>query len=85
MFVCSRTTHRDRPYRPGLTPDQISETLRRTSAKGHVDARLVELLFDHFNDVTDHVKGEQVAAREFYQNRFTGASGAVTAERSSGA
>lgn len=60
----------DRPYRSGMTRNEIYCTLKSLAKNKAVDSRVVDLLFDNYEVVNTHVKEEQIAAREFYEKRF---------------
>jgi len=60
----------DRPYRIGMSKDEISRIIKMETNKGLLDKRIVELLFDNYELISKQVKKEQAISKEFYEKRF---------------
>ncbi|MGE5614203.1 MAG: HD domain-containing phosphohydrolase [Bacillota bacterium] len=60
----------DRPYRPGMEKDRIYRIMKAQVAEGSIDKKYVDLLFDGYEDVSEHVREQQTAARKFFE-RFS--------------
>ncbi|HEY5555999.1 HD-GYP domain-containing protein [Acetobacterium sp.] len=60
----------DRPYRKGMDKDAIHKILKSQTDKKLLDKRIVELLFDNYETISNQVKIEQAKALEFYEKRF---------------
>jgi len=59
----------DRPYREGMNKDKIHRILKSQTDKKLLDQRIVELLFDNYETVSNQVKRKQAKALEFYEKR----------------
>jgi len=60
----------DRPYRPGMTKEQIYQLLRNQVRQNYIDGQIVDLLFDHYDEINTFVRQNQEEARHFYERRF---------------
>ncbi len=60
----------DRPYRPGMTQEQIYQLLRNQVRQNYIDGQIVDLLFDHYDEINTFVRQNQEEARHFYERRF---------------
>jgi HD-GYP domain-containing protein (c-di-GMP phosphodiesterase class II) len=60
----------DRPYRKGMSKDEIIQIIREMSARTLLDARIVNLLFENFSEIFSYVAEKQAVAREFYEKQF---------------
>jgi len=56
----------DRPYRKGMDKNQIYMTIKPMADNNQLDRNIVELLFDNYDLVYNHVKGKQADARHLY-------------------
>ena len=61
----------DRPYRKGMTKQKIHRFMKQFSENGLLDARIVHLLFDNYEEISSFVTEKQALAREFYENQFS--------------
>jgi HD-GYP domain-containing protein (c-di-GMP phosphodiesterase class II) len=61
----------DRPYRKGMTKKQIIQILQQFSDRRLLDARIVNLLFDNYEEIHSYVTNKQAITREFYENQFS--------------
>ncbi|MUM77232.1 HD domain-containing protein [Pseudodesulfovibrio sp. F-1] len=70
----------DRPYRPGMTPDQSARVLRDMVGQGSLDADLVALLLDNHAEVAEARREAQARAHvEFERYRSLRVDGAAHA------
>ena len=60
----------DRPYRKGMDKDEVYKVIKKQTDKGLLDKRIVELLFDNYDDISKQVKTKQSKALDFYERRF---------------
>jgi len=60
----------DRPYRKGMTYEEIKKVLTKQADMNFVDRRIVELVLENYSDIVKTVKERQVATREFYERQF---------------
>jgi HD-GYP domain-containing protein (c-di-GMP phosphodiesterase class II) len=60
----------DRPYRKGMSKDGIVEIIKQFSDRSLLDTRIVNLLFDNYNEILPYVAEKQAVAREFYEKQF---------------
>jgi HD-GYP domain-containing protein (c-di-GMP phosphodiesterase class II) len=60
----------DRPYRKGMSKDAIVQILRQLSDKSLLDSRIVDLLFENYNEIFSYVAEKQAVARDFYEKQF---------------
>ncbi len=60
----------DRPYRTGMNKKQIFSVMKEEASQNKLEPKIVELLFDHYNSISDYVKERQTLAKEFYNQRF---------------
>lgn len=60
----------DRPYRKGMDKENIYKVFADLSEKKALDPKIVELLFDNYNDVDQFVREKQYTAKEYYENTF---------------
>ena len=60
----------DRPYRKGMDKKGICEIIKQLSDNGLLDSRIVNILFDNYEDIYTHVTEKQSITREFYEKQF---------------
>ena len=60
----------DRPYRPGMSKDNIYKVLNDQTDSNLLDSRIVDLLFDNYDEVHSYVKNKQASGQAFYESRF---------------
>jgi HD-GYP domain-containing protein (c-di-GMP phosphodiesterase class II) len=60
----------DRPYRNGMSKDEIYRIIKKQADENLLDKRVVELLFDNYDNISLQVKEKQAKALEFYEKRF---------------
>lgn len=60
----------DRPYRKGMSKNEIMKILKRFSEKELFDVNIVNLLFDNYDEIYSYLIEKQAAARKFYERRF---------------
>lgn len=61
----------DRPYRKGMTKDEIFNIFKNIIAKKHLNKRIVEILFDNYERIDEQTRAIQKASYEFYDSRFS--------------
>ncbi len=61
----------DRPYRAGKSRKEINAIMTKLANKRLLDLKIVELLFENYDEILSYVKHEQNIAREFYEKQFT--------------
>jgi len=64
----------DRPYRASMSRDKIMGILRDHADKKVLDAKLVEVLLNNYEEVEARTRGKQEAAKEYYEQRFASCS-----------
>ncbi len=62
----------DRPYRKGMSKDNILKILKQSADDGLLDARIVNLLVGNYDEIIGHVSEKQAETRDFYEKQFTG-------------
>lgn len=60
----------DRPYRKGMSREGIRQIIKQFSDRQLLDTKIVNLLFENFDEIFSHVAEKQAVAREFYENQF---------------
>lgn len=60
----------DRPYRRGMAQDEIYRLLRNQSDAKRIDQRMVDLLFDNYQEINRYVRDAQACAKKFYEERI---------------
>lgn len=60
----------DRPYRKGMNKDEIYKIIKKQADEKLLDKRIVEVLFDNYEAISQQVKGKQSKALDFYEKRF---------------
>jgi len=60
----------DRPYRKGMSKDGIVQIIKQFSDRSLLDTRIVNLLFENYNEIFSYVAEKQAVAREFYEKQF---------------
>jgi len=60
----------DRPYRKGMSREEIIKVLKQFSDDKLLDARIINLLIENYNDIYSYVTEKQAIAMEFYENQF---------------
>ncbi|NOY87344.1 MAG: HD domain-containing protein [Deltaproteobacteria bacterium] len=61
----------DRPYRKGMSKDGVVQILKQLSDNRLLDTRIVNLLFENYEEIYSYVADKQNAAREFYEKQFS--------------
>jgi len=61
----------DRPYRNGMGKDGIFNILQELSDCRLLDTRIINLLFDNFDEISSFVSEKQVLAMNTYEHQFT--------------
>ena len=61
----------DRPYRKGMSKEGIYQIIKQFSDRRLLDTRIVDLLFENYEEIFSYVNEKQVAAREFYERQFS--------------
>ena len=60
----------DRPYRKGMSREGISQIIKQFSDRQLLDTKIVNLLFENFDEIYSYVAEKQAVTREFYENQF---------------
>jgi HD-GYP domain-containing protein (c-di-GMP phosphodiesterase class II) len=60
----------DRPYRKGMSKEGIIEIIKQFADRRLLDTRIVNLLFENYNEISSYVAEKQAVAREFYEKQF---------------
>ena len=60
----------DRPYRKGMSREGISQIIKQFSDRQLLDTKIVNLLFENFDEIYSHVAEKQAVTREFYEKQF---------------
>ena len=60
----------DRPYRKGMSKDQVIKIFNELSSDNLLDDRIIAILIDNYSRISDYVKTVQESAIEFYNLRF---------------
>jgi HD-GYP domain-containing protein (c-di-GMP phosphodiesterase class II) len=63
-------TAEDRPYRKGMSKDEIFKIMSDMASKQQIEAKIISLLFDNYDEISSYMKEAQTSAREFYENQF---------------
>lgn len=61
----------DRPYRKRMPNEEIVQTIKQFSDHRLLDAKIVDLLFENYNEIFLYVAEKQSAAREFYEKQYS--------------
>jgi HD-GYP domain-containing protein (c-di-GMP phosphodiesterase class II) len=61
----------DRPYRKRMPKGGIIQTIKQFSDRSLLDTRIVNLLFENFDEIFSYVAEKQSVAREFYEKQFS--------------
>ncbi len=61
----------DRPYRKGMSRKGIEKILRQFVDRNLLDGKIVNLLFENYEEVFSYVAEKQAAAKEFYEQQFS--------------
>ena len=61
----------DRPYRKGMNKKGIIKIIKQFADNHLLDNRIVNLLFDNYEEIFSYVTKKQNVAREFYENQFS--------------
>ena len=61
----------DRPYRKGMSKDGVVKILKEFSDRRLLDTRIVNLLFENYEEIFSYVAEKQTAARDFYEKQFS--------------
>ena len=60
----------DRPYRKGMLKESIIQIMKQFSDRRLLSDKIVNLLFENFDEISAHVTEKQAVAREFYETQF---------------
>lgn len=60
----------DRPYRKGMSKEGIVKVIKQLSDRQLIDSRIVNLLFNNYEEIHSYVAEQQRVAKEFYENQF---------------
>jgi HD-GYP domain-containing protein (c-di-GMP phosphodiesterase class II) len=60
----------DRPYRKGMSRKEILRVINDLSSRQLLDTRIVNLLFDNYDEVHSYVVEKQAIAMEYYEQQF---------------
>jgi HD-GYP domain-containing protein (c-di-GMP phosphodiesterase class II) len=60
----------DRPYRKGMSKDGIVQILKPFADSQLLDAKIIHLLFENYNEIYSYVAERQAIARDFYEKQF---------------
>ena len=63
-------TAEDRPYRKGMTREEVTKILKDFASRNLLEKRIVDLVVDNYQEVFFFMKQKQDAAREFYESQF---------------
>ncbi len=61
----------DRPYRKGMSKQEIIRILKQFSDRDLLDTAVVNLVLDNFEELLSYMYKKQVIAREFYERQFS--------------
>ncbi len=61
----------DRPYRKGMNKNEIFNVFKSLKSQNNLDLRIVDILFDNYDEIYEQIKAIQLASFEFYQTRFS--------------
>jgi HD-GYP domain-containing protein (c-di-GMP phosphodiesterase class II) len=61
----------DRPYRKGLSREEVVQIIKQFSDRHLLDTRIVNLLFENYEEILSYVSERQAAARDFYESQFS--------------
>ncbi|NOY13172.1 MAG: HD domain-containing protein [Deltaproteobacteria bacterium] len=60
----------DRPYRTGMEKKQIKDILISQTANNSLDERIVNILFENFDEISTEVKLKQEISKEVFERKF---------------
>jgi HD-GYP domain-containing protein (c-di-GMP phosphodiesterase class II) len=60
----------DRPYRKGMNRENVFKTIKEQTDLKLLDSKIVEMLFDNYDAIDQHVREKQSVAKEYYENKF---------------
>ncbi len=63
-------TAEDRPYRKGMSREEVTRILKDFAFRGLLEKRIVDLLVDNYQEILSFTQEKQEAARTFYENQF---------------
>ena len=63
-------TAEDRPYRKGMSREEVTRILTDFASRNLLEKRIVDLLIDNYQDVLSFTREKQEAARAFYETQF---------------
>ena len=61
----------DRPYRKGLPKKEVIQIIKQLSNRNLLDGKIVNLLFENYEEIFSYVTEKQSAARDFYEMQFS--------------
>ncbi len=67
----------DRPYRKALPKERIIQTIKQFSDRQLLDANIVTLLLNNFDEISSYVAEKQSISRDCYENQFALLNGMV--------
>ena len=53
-----------------MPKEEIIQILKQFSDRSLMDTRIINLLFENYNEILSYVAGKQAVAREFYEKQF---------------
>jgi HD-GYP domain-containing protein (c-di-GMP phosphodiesterase class II) len=59
-----------RPYKAGKNRKEINAIMLKFANKSLLDPKIVELLFENYDEILSYIENEQTIAREFYEKQF---------------
>jgi HD-GYP domain-containing protein (c-di-GMP phosphodiesterase class II) len=63
-------TAEDRPYRKGMTREEVTRILKDFASRSLLEKRIVDLVVDNYQEVYSFMHQKQTAARAFYESQF---------------
>ena len=61
----------DRPYRKGMSKDGIVQIIKQFSDRHLFDTKIVNLLFENYEEISSYVAEKQDISRKFYEKQFS--------------
>lgn len=62
----------DRPYRKGMSRDEVMNIIKQFSDRQLLDRRIISLLFENYEEVKSHMTLKQAETRDFYERQSAG-------------
>lgn len=60
----------ERPYRKGMSKNQVVEILNNLVSKNHLDKNVVDTIIQNYDDVFKHVQEKQMKAEKYYTKNY---------------